>query len=641
MSDYDSEVTFDRDPQRYVGELWKCAQRWWETQRKRTQEQWDMFMGRDEFIKRRGDAGYSALSVPLTFVVSEARTSLLWEMLSAAEPFFRFEPLETNALFDRIRAERLESAFEAIRRDLEWDDKIVELFQATDIFDYAWIALELESLMITPQMGILGGEQLIGTEKLYPSWNVYAPGQVLIDGFYSREEQIPAKFKVAFMPYHQLKMAYPDKVGPWIKKHARPRDDSAFYNPAAVDENRKGNESVYVRWKNSGGGDNDGNRGFTVVEAHLTAMFSDGTPRPVIYSFLPDVTTGPEGSTKTFKWGMPLGDPQPKPYQTVRDMIWMARGRPLPFTSRGMGTADLLVPFQREFSDALSSERDLDRMYLAPPMAVRGELLIGKEKPSLNANEIWTFQDKDWSRQMALSDLAQPIITPTPNRGYLQNTGSKMQNLVDLIGAAMEAQTGEAPDVGRTATEFSGRTRGAARRITVVFAQHARTFQRIVRSMIAMMGETPDQFMYPPIRAKSGTLGESSYLDMQDIMGAVRVTVPALSDYANREMAKVMWRMTMEGLLQIPVIAQSPQVGLLLTEDIMRNQGVGEQRVQEYMSAATQGMQQAMMMQAMTALPQDVGGGSMPGPTNEIPGAGSMGPGRVSNIGNLQSGIGA
>jgi len=634
----DDALYFDQKPDQYVGELWDSAKKWWETQRSRTQEQWDMYMAQDSYIKDRGKAGYSALSVPLIFVVNEARAALLWEMQSAAEPFIRFEPRNSGSVLDRIRAERLESAFQAIRTDLEWDEKIVDLFQACDIFDYNWIALELESLLISPQNAVVVSPEMYGTEKLYPSWNVYSPGQVLIDGFYGRESEIPAKFKTAFLPYHQLQMRYPDKVGKWIRKYERPRNDSAFYNPTEEQESNQKNVSMSQMYQRGGGGGGGGNKGFLVVEAHLTAVFSDGMARPVIYTFLPDVINGPEGSSETYRWGMSLSS-TPKPYTSVQDMIFMARGRPLPFTSRGVGTAELLVPFQREYSDQLSSERDLDHMYVAPPMAVRTELLIGKENPSLNASEIWSFQDKDWSRGLGLRDLAAPILTPTPNRGYLQNTRASMQNLVDRIGAAMEAQTGEAPDTNRTATEFSGRTRGAARRITLVFAQHARNIQRIVRSMLAMMGETPDVFLQPPIPVSSDTMGEVDILTEGDIRGAVRVRVPALSEYANREMSKVMWRMTMEGLLQIPVIQQSPQVGLLLAEDVIRNQGIPEQRVQEYKAAAAQGMQEALMMQAMGSMPVDLGGA--PGPSGQIPGAGQMGPGRASNMANMEAQIGA
>lgn len=628
---------FDKDPQRYVGEKWESAKAWWEGQRDRVQEQWDMSLAQDDYIKRRGDAGYSALSVPLIFVVNEARSSLLWEMVSAAEPLFRFEPIDQNSMFDRIRAERLETSFQHIRADMQWDEKLIELFQACDIFDYNWIALELETMLIAPQHAVMVSPDMYGTEKIYPGWNVYSPGQVLIDGFYGRESEIPAKFKTAFLPYDQLRLKYPKMVDSWILKYEKPRDDSAFYNPAAEHETQRKNASMATMYQ-GGGGSGYSNKGFLVVEAHLTATFSDGIPRPVIHTFLPDVTVGPDGASKTYRWGMPLST-EPKPYSSVEEMIFMARGRALPFTSKGVGTSDLLVPFQREYSDQLSSERDLDHMYVAPPMAVRTELLIGKENPSLNASEIWSFQDKDWSRGMSLSDLASPILTPTPNRGYLQNTRASMQSLVDLIGAAMEAQTGQSPDTNRTATEFSGRTRGAARRITLVFAQHARNMQRVVRSMLAMMSETPDQFLYPRIRTKSATLGETGILDEDDLRGAVRVRVPALSEYANREMSKVMWRMTMEGLLQIPVIQQSPQVGLLLAEDIIRNHGVPEQRVQEYKAAAAQGMQDAMMMQAMSSMPVQVGGA--PGQSGQIPGGGQMGPGRAANMANLTSSVAA
>ena len=625
---------YDKDPAAYVRPLWDAALSYWDTQRDRVQEQWDMTMGRDAFMTARRKAGYSALSVPLIYIVQEARKATMLEIMNQQENMIRFEPHRIGDFLSEITAERLESAFARIRSDLEWDEKIMDLFDACEMFDTPWVAMEVESLMVAPHHGVIVPREMYGTEKVYPSWNVYSPGQIICDGFYTHEREIPAKFKTTFMSYHQLKREYPDRIGEWVRQYAKPRDDSAFYNPADPRESDEEQGTAAVMWDRKGGGGERKEKGFLVAEGHIEAVYSDGMCRSMIYTFLPEVVNGPK-SSEASQHGYKLRE-TPKPYQSVQNMMWPARGRTLPFTLAGKGTTDMLIPFQREFSHQISTERDLDDQYLAPPMAVRTELLIGKEQPSLQSSEIWSFRDKDWSRNLPLHALAAPIVTPTPNRGYMQSTRSTMENLVYLIGAAMEAQTGDEQPGGRTATEFSGRSKGAAKRINLVFSQHARTLRRVVQSVLAMMGETPREFLDPPIRAESQMLGSGGMLTEQDVIAGNNVYIPALSEYANREFAKVTTRMIADGMAQLPVVGQSMETQVLLVEDLARSQGFPEQRIQEYKQTLKTSIMQAQMMQALTSLAPSIDDGTGPpgGPASGPPGGG-MGADQVANVGNM------
>jgi hypothetical protein len=173
----------------------------------------------------------------------------------------------------------------------------------------------------------------------------------------------------------------------------------------------------------------------------------------------------------------------------------------------------------------------------------------------------------------------------------------------------------------------------------IPFRQHARTIQRIVRSMVAMMQETPQEFLYPHIQASSPNLGPG-VLTPQDIMASVHVRVPALAEYANRELAKIMSRMIVEGLMQIPIVAESPSAGVQLAEHLLRHQEFGEENTQRFLQNLQADFQAAAQTQALAALVPEVGNSNgqskAVGPTNQTP-IGRVGPGTATKAGNLSA----
>ena len=108
-----------------------------------------------------------------------------------------------------MAAENKESAMQALRMDLSWDAKILDLFQACEFSNHAWWALEPEELQIGPQSHLVVEPGLFGTHKLYNTFSILSPGPVLIDGFHQNEHQVPAKVKMAFTPYWSLKLTQP------------------------------------------------------------------------------------------------------------------------------------------------------------------------------------------------------------------------------------------------------------------------------------------------------------------------------------------------------------------------------------------------------------------------------------------------
>lgn len=624
---------YDEDPLKYVAHYYKRAKRFTEGLAPRLKEQWDMYLALDEYIEERRNMNRSALSFPLIFAHIEARLATLLDILNQSENFIRFEPIVPGDPMAERAAQRLESAFSNIRADLDWDEKFTEMFLANEIFDWNWVALETQTIPIRPETGVLIQQGMIGTDKTYPSFGLYAPGRVFIDGMYEREEQIQHKFKAQWVGYHQLKALYPDRVDTWLQQSARPRgaeeSDGLFAaNDWKTGAGRRGMATIYDEL--NGSYDDSSAEGFLLVEAHLKASYSDGSTRDRVMIFLPEVTSN--GQSRSFPDGYPL-DEYAKPFVDVEEQIFMTRGRPLPYTLRGKGTSDLLVPFQRDFSEQISTERDLDRLFQAPPMALRAEYYIGKEKPTMDPYEIWNFRDTAETRNIPISHFASPIVTPTPNRQWAMATNNKLQQLMMLVSAAVEAETGGVDvNPNKTATAFSGRARAANRRLMVPFRQQARTIQRVIRSMLAMMKEAPSQFLYPHIRAVTDQQGPAVLLP-SDVMAAVHVRVPSLTQYANRELQKIMWRMVAEGIAQFPVTAGSPSTQIMLIENLLRSMEIGEYKVQEFKARMASDLMLANeQAQAYMAL-QVMQSGKPPAPqgTSE----GRMGPGAVTHISNL------
>lgn len=631
---------YDESPIKYVRESYDAAKAFMDTKAKRIQEQWDMFMAYDEYIEDRRAKNRSALSFPIIFAHIEARVATLIEILSTSENFLRFEPRMTRNPLMKIAAERLESAFANIRADLDWDSLFMELFLANEVFDHNWVGFESKDIQIHPDTGLRAAAGLMGTEKTYPGFELYAPNNVLVDGNWERQHNIPARHKRRFRTFTELRAQYGEQIEPWMIERMSTKADAisdGLLSPS--DWQRGSGPSITHRNtayddRNAGGSSTQEERGLVVVESHFLAIYRDGDVEPRIMTFLPGLTESPgKGS---HEHGYEIFDIR-KPFEGLSWMVMMTRGRPLPYTPEGKGTSDLLVPFQRDFSEQISTERDLDRLYQAPPVAMRTGLYAGQEEPTMDAYKIWPFEDEPDTYNIPLDHFAKPILIPQPNRMYASDTNSKIHNLMNLISAAVEAETGGVDvNPNKTATAFSGRARAANRRIMVPFRQQAATIQNIMRGLLVMMAEAPQQFLYPEIAANSnlaaqyGGVGEGVLLP-SDVQAAVHVRVPSLAQYANREMQKVMWRMVAEGLMQLPIMQSSPQAQIMLAQDLLRSMEIGEARVAEYASLIQQDMMTQMAL-AQSA-PLEVGGGPQSGQI--APPAGRVGPGTVTKAANL------
>jgi len=597
------ELFFDENPNRYTFRLWERALAWWETIRDQVQEDYDMAMGYDPYMQEKAKMGYSGLTIPLIYVITEARTAALVEMLSRQEPFWRFKATLPHSPQSILAAEKKESAMQGLRIDLNWDAKILDLFQSCEFSNHAWWALEPEELQIGPHSNLVVEPGLFGTHKLYNTFNVLSPGQVLIDGFHQNENQIPAKFKMAFKSYWEMKRDYPDRIGTWIQEQAKSRDDSAYYNPNLRSESEQSTQDSTVMFDGSGSalGGSESNTGFLVAEAHMEAMFKDGTTRKVIYTFLPEVKKGPNNEDG-HQWGYRLSE-EPEgimfPFDSVSDLVGMARSRRKPYTMDGLSTANLTAPMQREFSDQVATGRDMDREFLQPQMAVRGELLAGQEQPQWGSGEAWTFKETDWSRQMSIRDMAMQLNPTTPNRSYLMASSEKLQGLAELIGAAVEATTGGAASPNEKVGIFQARARGGASRINLVFAEHSRTLRRIGGSIMAIMAEAPEEFLYPHIRTFSASMDAPGVLRKRDLQTPSQMGIPAFDEYANREFEKMI-SMTIAEVVG-NITGGSPEVATLLMEDILRSHLRDEQRVQQYVEGFSQHMQRQQITAAAEA----------------------------------------
>jgi len=120
------------------------------------------------------------------------------------------------------------------------------------------------------------------------------------------------------------------------------------------------------------------------------------------------------------------------------------------------------------------------------------------------------------------------------------------------------------------------------------------------------------------------------------LQAAVRVRVPALSEYAGKELHKVMWRMVGDGLQGLSVFNESPEFQLWYAERLIRSMGISESEVQTAMIAAKDGIMQAAMAAMAGSLAPKIGGGGRGGPPP--PG---VNPNQVVNAGNMRPALAA
>ena len=263
----------------------------------------------------------------------------------------------------------------------------------------------------------------------------------------------------------------------------------------------------------------------------------------------------------------------------------------------GLSTAHLTATFQRELSDQIATGRDLDRQFLQPQLAIRGELLAGMEEINWGSGNPITFKETDWSRNMSINQMVMNLQTQTPNRGYLIQSSEKMQSLAELVGAAMEATTGSTASNQEKVGIFQARARGGASRINLVFAEHSRTLRRIGLSILNIMGEVPEEFLYPHIRTFSESNGSPGVPRQRDILTPSQTGIPSFDEYSRREEAKFMWMTVGEVIGNLTQGSQ--EVATLLLEDILRSQTRDENRVQQYVQATQQTMQRQQIQAAI------------------------------------------
>ena len=630
--------TYDRkDPLGYLHPLYLRAKEWFDSISPQLKEQWDMYMANDAYQRDREKLGYAHLSYPMIHVAIEAIQSTVYRILQSEQNLHVYEATDQNDVFSKIAAEHLTSGFANIRADLDYDSKIMDMVLSSSIFDFVHMKLDTQVLPVEPGLGLVLDSEDMGMQKTYPSWEMLAPGRVLFDGSYESDEKITARFQESFVSYQELKSDWPEQVGTWLLNHERPLDEveySAHGNMGSMSD-----ESIYTFYRNRMGQSSAGKdqrRGFLLVQAFAKVIYPDGKPGNRVVWWLPHVIPNKQYEG-VHKFGYVLADQRPA-FRSIGQPFRTCRSRRLPFTVNGRGTAGLLIPFQRQFSAQIAQEMDMDQLYQSPPVLMREGVWIGREDPAFNAREIWTVTDPSEStKPLPLEQLVRTMDLPQRNRQYLDNMDQKLQSMGDLISAAVEATTGaETSDTNKTLGAFQGRSNGAMNRIMVQFVEHAKNLIWMNTQTVRMMREAPLEFLYPPHATYSQTLGSPGIITPRMLQAAVRVRVPALSEYAGKELHKVMWRMVGDGLQGLSVFNESPEFQLWYAERLIRSMGISESEVQTAMIAAKDGIMQAAMAAMAGSLAPKIGGGGRGGPPP--PG---VNPNQVVNAGNMRPALAA
>jgi hypothetical protein len=543
---------YDDDKAIYVSKKFDMYQRYWrDVMESECTDNWQMYNGWDQYIRRRREESRSSLQMPTLFPAIEGRISQIMSKLTSREPIIQFKAIRKNDPLAVLSALKVQHWVREVLERQNWLDEIMVTMVAAEIFPLVWVKCRIGQIDMTPAEQIelaeifsLPPDMFAGQKRYVPEFEVLSPGCVYYDYRANTPGQFVQKFHVKEMNLDEIYERYGSDMVLKLENHQSKQDQwvKDWEEAAGRKSYREEGED---RWR--------------LAEGWINAVMSDGTVQRKIVRFFPDVVRDEFGNTPV---GLLVEEEDPA---ESFDPFIHVTSRRLPFQLAGKPTVSLGKVFQREASELTNMAIDILGYTAAPPIVMQKGAVDNPSALQFTARSLWMINED-------VSMPPQALHVPAPNAPFLQSMVQSMNENMNHITAAYEGITGQ-PHQGagdETLGAFRQRTASAVGRLDMPLLGYSRLIAGIAERYWYYMREYPRTILARTPVGVQTPVGAFPVTQEDTGVGMV-VKIENLTNFENNEIKKIELDRAIERTLPFPIAQMNPALMQVLLELYWRN----------------------------------------------------------------------
>jgi len=455
------QMHYDEAKALFISRKFYTMERYWkDVLEPECTDNWRMYNGEDEYIRRRAQENRSALQTPILFPAVEGRVSQIISRLKAREPIVRMQAADKTNPAAVLSALKIQEWIRSILERQNWLEELSVLLTASEIFPIVWVKCRLGEIEMTPsEQAMLGQafglppQALAGEKRTVPEFEALSPGSVYYDFRQKRPQGFIEKFHVKPMALDEIHAMFGSDIVSKIEEFesATPQWEKEWETAAG----RKSWHEV-------------GEPRYRLAEGWINAHMSNGDVKRKLVRFFPDVIRDESAAT-------PIGllvdeDDPPMGFDPFRPVV----SRRLPFHLPGKSTVGLGKALQRERAELTNMAIDILGYTAAPPIVMAKGSVDNPNQLRFQARSIWMLNDTSFP--------PQALHVPAPNAPFLESLKAQTESDMNHITAAYEGITGK-PDSSKgreTLGAFRQRTAVGQGRLDLPFISYSGTIRAIV-----------------------------------------------------------------------------------------------------------------------------------------------------------------
>lgn len=530
---------YDEDPELYISRKFRMYERYWvDVLESESTDNWQMYNGWDEYIRRRKQEQRSALQLPLLYPAIEGRTAQIIAKLTQREPIIQLRPLDKKDPMAIMSALKIQHWIRSVLDRQQWLEELALTIMAAEVFPLVWVKCRIGEIEMTPAeqrllestFGLPPGA-LANERRYVPEFEVLPPGNVFFD--------YRAKNRRSFIEKFHVKDMTPDEV------HERFGADVM----RRVERFESTEEQWIKDWEEAAGRKNyreSGEPRYRLAEGWIWAHKSTGEVERRVVRFFPDVIREEFGEHPV---GYLVEDDAPP---TSFDPFEPVVARRLPFQLMGKSTVALGKAFQRERSELTNMAIDILGYSAAPPIVMQKGSVDNPNQLSFESRALWMINDD-------VGMVPQALHVPTPNAPFLQAMMVDVENNMNHITAAYEGITGQ-PNLQKgaeTLGEFRARTSVGHGRLDLPMMSYATVIQKIAEKYWYYMREYPRSIIGRTPLPVQTPVGRAP-ITVEDLDVPADVVVNNITSFENDEIKKIELDRAIERSLAYPIVQLNP-----------------------------------------------------------------------------------
>ncbi|HUT60223.1 MAG TPA: hypothetical protein VNA25_20450 [Phycisphaerae bacterium] len=577
---------YDDDPELYISRKFSTFERYWQdVLEKEATDNWEMYNGWDQYIRRRKSENRSSLQLPTLYPAIEGRVSQIMARLTSKEPIIRLRAHDKSDPYQVLSALRVQQWIRDVLDRQNWLEEIAVMMMAAEVFPIVWIKCRMGEIEMTPSeqrgmaeaMGI-PPEMMRGQKRTVPEFEILSPGNVYFDyRVKNPHERHIEKFHIKDVTLDEI--------------HERFGADTV----RKVEEHESTEPDYIKQWEEAAGRTTYRDRGeprYRLAEGWINACYKNGKVERRVVRFFPDVVRQDSGDSAI---GLLLEDEEPPmsfdPFQPVVS-------RRLPFHLMGKSTVALGKAFQREAAELTNMAIDILGYTASPPILMEKGAVDNPNQLEFTARSLWLLNDTSFP--------PQPLHVPTPNAPFLDSVRNQMQDNMNHVTAAYEGITGQQGQSGgrETLGAFRQRTQVGAGRLDIPLLGYARIIAGLTEKYWYYMREFPRTMLARSPVGVQTPMGRQP-VTVQDLDVAAQVVVSNLTEFENDEMKKIELDRFIERLAAHPIYQMNPALQQTFIMIYARRHLTDPSDLQEVMMAFQQPLQPELTgAQNGTGMPQ-------------------------------------